>query len=222
MIRRAVGLLAVGALVLAGSLLAPIGVRANGVPTKVQLGYLEGLSNWGPQTAHGSLELLFAEGVVKLSATGMTRLDHQLYQGWLVKSETNDAIAIGRFNAAADGTVTFSGTLPPLADFGFDLFIITVEPDPDTSPAPSSDRSIGGRFSLVGSPTIDGSRPGLVNSGVTGGPSGTAGNGPNRLPETGDPTLLTDIVRFGALVLVAALSLAIGLRLGRARDGGAA
>lgn len=222
MIRRTALVLALVALAVLGPLFAPGRARANGVPTTVKLSYVEGLSNWGPQTAHGDLELLLAEGIIRISAAGMTHLDNQLYQGWLVKSETNDAIAVGRFNAAADGTVTFSSTLPPLADFGFDLFIITVEPDPDTSPAPTTDRSIGGRFSLVGSPTRDGIRPGQTGTGGAGGAAGANGSGPNRLPETGDPTMLTDTVRFGSLLLVIVLSLAVGVRFGRARDNGAA
>ena len=117
--------------------------RSNGVPTLVDLTYID-LSNSGPQDATGIAELIFAEGIVRVTADGLPQLSGELYQGWLVNSQVGDAISAGRFNADADDMISFQGTLPPIADFGFDLFILTVESEPDDAPQPTEQRSIGG------------------------------------------------------------------------------
>ncbi|TAJ18024.1 MAG: anti-sigma factor [Dehalococcoidia bacterium] len=205
--RRAASHARVALVVIAGIALLvaalPTTVRANGVPTPVNLSYID-LSNWGPRDATGVAELIFAEGIVRVQATGLPRLDGKQYQGWLVNSQAGDAISVGRFNADGSGKVSFKGTLPPIANFGFDLFIITVEPEPDEAPQPAADRSIGGYFSLTGQRGLDGNR------------SDTGGLlAPGALPNTGDTTLMTDIARFGALAAAMALSLFVGLRLGR-------
>lgn len=185
------------ALLLAVTPLSP--AAANGVPTPVKLSYID-LSNWGPQDASGRADLIFAEGIVRVTATGLSMLTNQLYQGWLVNSEQGDAISVGRFNAGPSGNVQYQGVLPPIANFGFDLFIITVESEPDDAPQASPDRSIGGYFSLVGQRAADGS---LV------------GGSPGQLPNTGDATLRTDLLRVGGLLAVMALSLFVGMRLNR-------
>ena len=181
--------------------------RANGLPTVVPLAYIEGLSNWGPLDASGELELSFSEGYATLTATGMPELTGGGYQGWLVNSESNDAISIGRFNADETEQVSFESTLPIISNFGFDLFIITVEPDPDDAPQPTSDRSIGGYFSLIEPDPGDSSS--LADAGAT--------QAPAELPNTGDATLATDAMRVGVLVAAMATALAVGLRLGRRR-----
>lgn len=180
--------------------------HANGVPTLVSLAYIPELSNWGPESATGEVELIFAEGFVRLAADGLPPLTAERYQGWIVNSQTNDAISVGRFNANLDGEVQFEGTLPPLADFGFDLFIVTVEAEPDDAPQPTANRSIGGRFSLVGVPAADGSNPESQQN------DGTA---PAQLPNTGDPTLVTDIGRVALLVGALAFSVVVALRIAR-------
>ncbi len=200
--RRAPALL-IGVAVLNVALAFPRTSYANGVPTVVELSYID-LSNWGPEDATGELELIFAEGIANVTARGMQTLSGRRYQGWLVNSESNDAISIGRFNADVLGNVLFQGILPPIADFGFDLFIITVEPEPDEAPQPTSDRSIGGTFSLIGPGSSDGANEASISQ-------------PNELPDTGDPTLITDIGRFGLLLGVMAVSVIVGVRLGRRR-----
>jgi hypothetical protein len=171
----------------------------------VPLAYIEGLSNWGPTDATGTVELSFAEGYARLDALGLPKLDSERYQGWIVNSESNDAISIGSFNADASEAIAYEGVLPVIADFGFDLFIITVEPDPDDAPQPTADRSIGGRFTLLGQVPGDGGTPGDVQT------------SPTQLPNTGDPTLVTDVARLSLLLAAIGLSLFIGLRLGRRR-----
>ena len=123
--------------------------RANGVPTLVKVGYIEGLSNWGPRDAGGTLELALGEGYAKLDVTGLPRLVNQKYQGWLVNSQSNDAVSIGTFNATAAGVIAHRGTLPAGSGFGFDLFIITVEPDPDDAPQPTAPTSALAQPSLA-------------------------------------------------------------------------
>ena len=108
--------------------------RSNGVPTLVNLNYID-LSNSGPEDASGVAELIFAEGIVRIDAEGLPMLSGERYQGWLVNSEQGDAISAGRFNADSEGVVSYEGVLPPLADFGFDLFILTIEPEPDDAPS---------------------------------------------------------------------------------------
>jgi len=176
--------------------------RGNGVPTLVDLRYID-LSNSGPEDASGVAELIFAEGIVRVDAQGMPMLNGELYQAWLVNSEAGDAISAGRFNADADGLVDYEGVLPPIADFGFDLFILTIEPEPDDAPQPTEQRTIGGYFTLIGAPGDDGSS------------SETALNQPGELPATGDFTLSSDLFRVGVLTVLMVASFAVALRLSR-------
>lgn len=189
-------------LLLAGPLTGT--ARANGVPTLVNLSYID-LSNWGPEEATGMAELLFAESLVRLEIDGLPELVNERYQGWLVNSEVGDAITVGQFNADGSGKVSYEGVLPPIADFGFDLLIVTVEPEPDDAPQPTAFRSVGGYFTLVGQPIEAGS--GSESSGAV--------NAPGELPATGDFTLKSDVVRLLLLLAVMGLSVFVGLRLGR-------
>ncbi|MCC6238652.1 MAG: hypothetical protein IT299_13915 [Dehalococcoidia bacterium] len=215
--------------VLATMLLAqgPTPGRANGVPTFVDLRYIEGLSNWGPQDATGRLELSFAEGYAKVQADRLPQLERERYQAWLVNSQTNAAISAGRFNADASGKAVLDGTLPLITDFGFDLFILTVEPEPDDAPQPTDRRAIGGRFALAsshegqqstGDVTNRAAQPSTGAAGSTsqrGTTPGDVSNRPAQLPTTGEAPLVPDVVR--GLMLLGAMLLtgAIGRRLGR-------
>lgn len=214
--RRALIVPALGVALALALVLAPATVaRANGVPMSVELAYMD-LSNFGSKTATGKAELMFAEGIVRVSVTGLPALTDQRYQAWLVNSEQGDAISAGRFNADASGNVKFEGTLPPISNFGFDLFILTVEPEPDDAPQPSNNRSIGGRFSLVGQRVADGQR----GEGVSPAGAGAAGAGvgaPSQLPNTGDSEWQMDVARAATLVAIMALSVFIGMRMSRRR-----
>ena len=180
--------------------------------TLVPLSYLAGLSNWGPEEAEGELELSFAEGYARLSVAGLPQLTSTVYQGWLVNSESNDAISIGRFNADASENISYEGTLPTITDFGFDLFLLTVEPEPDDAPQPTSNRSIGGRFALVGETPADDTTAGDVSDT----PSDVSTQ-PSELPDTGSADLLDDVKRTSLLIVAMALSVFAGVRLGRRR-----
>lgn len=226
---RALVVVAVGGAV-SVALAAQVPARANGVPTFVDLRYIEGLSNWGPTDATGRLELSFAEGYAKVRAERLPQLERERYQAWLVNSQTNAAISAGRFNADASGNAVLDGTLPLITDFGFDLFIITVEPEPDDAPQPTGRRTIGGRFALAsshegqrstGDVTNRATQPSTGAAGTTGGQSSTTqapgdvSNRPGQLPSTGEAPLLPDVVRGLMLLGAMVLSGVIGLRLGR-------
>lgn len=223
-----VRLLAPLALVVGLLLLVTTPVQANGVPQLVKLDFIEGVSNWGPEDAEGVLEFSFAEGILALEVVGLPRLVGQAYEGWLVRSSSNEAISVGQFNAATNGTAKYEVQLPPISDYSLDLFIITVESLADATTAPSQNRSIGGFFSVLQpqttepsrndtgsfSGTDDGTGPSL-QSGSESGASAEAANEasagasgqPGRLPETGDSESLFANVRGIALILVGAASL---------------
>ncbi len=147
--------------------------RANGVPLRIPLSYLAGLSNWGPTDASGSVEMSFAEGIVKLDAHGLPQLNGQQYQLWLVKSATNKAFSLGTFNADASGAVSYAGKISGIDGYDYDLVQITVEPVPDPDPAPAAQRSIGGFFTPI--KQVDNGTGGITSDVM-----------PATLPNTGD------------------------------------
>lgn len=148
--------------------------RANGVPLRIPLTYLAGLSNSGPTDARGEAELSFAEGLIRVDVRGLPRLTGEVYQVWLVKSGTNRAVAVGSFNTGPDGLGGYSGRMVGLEGYDYDLVILTIEPQPDPDPAPSGKRSIGVFFTLIQKPE-------------RGAPALAADTRPAELPKTGDP-----------------------------------
>jgi hypothetical protein len=146
---------------------------ANGVPLRVPLTYLAGLSNSGPADARGEAEISFAEGLIRVDVRGLPRLSGEVYQVWLAKSGTNRAVAVGSFNTGPDGLGGYSGRMAGLEGYDYDLVILTIEPQPDPDPAPSAKRSIGGFFTLIQKP----------EAGAT---AITADTRPAELPKTGD------------------------------------
>jgi hypothetical protein len=128
---------------------APHPARANGVPIRVPLSYLAGLSNWGPPEARGEAELSFAEALIRVDVRGLPALKNEQYQLWLGKSGTNKATPAGVFTVAPDGIGGYTGKLTGLDGYEYDLILITVEPSPDTDPAPTAKRSIGGFFTPI-------------------------------------------------------------------------
>ncbi len=218
-----------------GGLLALVAqpAHANGVPQLVKLTYLEDLSSWGPKDAEGVLEFSFAEGFLSLEAVGLPRLVGQAYEGWLVRSATNEAISVGQFNAGSDNQASYDVRLPRISDYSLDLFIVTVESLSDPSEGPSEQRSIGGFFSVLDpvaeesqhsetgelsdqdrsatAPDAEGSDAGTQSS-AAGDPSGDAGaqsgaDAPTRLPETGDAESFISSVRGLALIVAGGVAL---------------
>lgn len=124
-------------------------VHANGVPIRLPLTYLSGLSNWGPPEARGDAELSFSEATVRIDARGLPVLRDEMYQLWLVKSGTNKAAALATFNAGADGIAAYTGKLTGVEGYDYDLLMLTVEPVNDPDAAPSGKRSLGGFFTPI-------------------------------------------------------------------------
>ncbi len=205
--RRLAVLLAVAVV---AALVPLAGARANGVPQKVQLAWLPGLSNYGPQDAAGEAEVSYAEASVRVRARGLPQLHGSRYELWLVRSSKNVSLSAGKFNANADGTVDYAGTLHGLDNrYDWDLVILTVEPNPDPDPAPSDRRSIGGYFQLVQAPSpATGSRPGDTM--------------PATLPQTGGPVPgRGDIIRLAVLWGTVLGGIAVVVLVGRTGRKGA-
>ncbi len=205
-------------LALAAALLAFPSPRAgaNGVPQLVKLTYLDSISTWGPEDAEGVLEFSFAEGFLSIDAVGLPRLVGQAYEGWLVRSSSNEALSVGQFNAQADGTARYEAQLPPITDYSLDLFIITVQSLTDPIEVPSQQRSIGGFFSVLQPREDEGSRIdtgplqglGSSSSSSDGSEAGSGGEtAPGRLPETGDRESFLAGVRGIALIAGGAIAL---------------
>ncbi len=128
---------------------APLSASANGVPQRIQLTYQPGLSNWGPQDAHGEAELSYAEMVVHLTASGLPALSGESYSLWLANSTTNKAVPVGTLAGAPDGSVAYDGKLTNLDGYDYDLLMVTVQPGDGSGSAPSAKRSIGGFFTAI-------------------------------------------------------------------------
>lgn len=131
---------------LAAALQVPAaGALANGTPVRVVLGYMPGVSNWGPTDAAGVAELVFQEGEVRLSVVGLPRLSEGAYNIWLLQTAGGRSYNLGRFNARPDGTARLDYVLPePIPEENWDLMLISVEGG--EVPAPGSRRSIAGRI----------------------------------------------------------------------------
>ena len=136
--------------------------------------------------------------------------------GWLAGS---DMVSVGKFNTDADATTRYRIIMERLPARKYDLFVISVEPDPD--PSASADRrfSIGGYFSDmlptathgVGGATQPAATP---QAGITGTPRPTgtvpstpgAAPLPKELPATGE--FVPDSGAQGLLLLALGATLA--------------
>ncbi|MER3399018.1 MAG: hypothetical protein C4315_08120 [Chloroflexota bacterium] len=117
---------------------------ANGTPVRVVLGYMSGVSNWGPTDAAGVAELVFQEGEVRLSVVGLPRLSEGAYNIWLLRTADGRSYNLGRFNTGPDRTARLDYVLPePIPEEHWDLMLISVEDG--TPPVPGPRRSIAGR-----------------------------------------------------------------------------
>jgi hypothetical protein len=188
------------------AVIAPAGpALANGTPIRITLQYLNGVSNFGPQNATGTAELITSEGEVRLQAVGLQKLaDTEEYAVWISTPNPDDRMRLGAFQAN-DGGV---GRLDIVVQSGipekdWDLMVLTVEAKGSQPQTPSEKRAIAGRFSMS--------------------PSG-GGNAPRVLPNTGGDTPTTGVPPSGLLglsnggtILLALLVVGgIGFALGRA------
>lgn len=180
--------------------LVPGRARANGVPARIQLSYLANLSNFGPSDATGEAELSYAEGIVRLNARGLQALSNGSYELWLVKSSTNAGIGIGFFTAGGDGSAAYSGKLPQLTSYDYDLVLVTAQPTADATLPPATDRAIGGFFTPIQKPDTNA----LITSDTQ----------PATLPNTGDAPAAAAAPRTGSTAArheAAAALFAVGL-----------
>lgn len=159
------------------AVVAAPGALANGGAVKVPLKYLPSVSNWGPTAATGIGSVDVSDGEVIVTASGLPQLAAERYEGWLITG--SDLVSVGRFNADASSAIQFRVVLERLPARKYDLFLITVEPEPDNDPKPSAQRTIGGYFNpMMGTPT--GSPSGTGNPT----PGGQTGSTPGSLPGT--------------------------------------
>ncbi len=198
---------------IAAAWLAPPPAAANGMPVRVVLGYMPGVSNWGPTDAAGVAELVFKEGEVRLSVAGLPRLGSETYNIWLLKMAAGAAYNLGRFNVGPDGTARLDYVLPePIPEENWDLLLISVE---DAAPAaPGPRRSIAGR---IEPPEGRGPAPAeLPRTGGDAAPPAAAPGGPaaSAAPGAG---LALPLVAFGGAALGAVLGGGAGFILARRR-----
>ena len=118
-------------------LVVPSTAFANGTPIKILLTKINGVTNFGSPNAKGVAEITLVEGDAKLTVTQLDRLTNELYQAWLVNTKTGERVPIGKFNTTADGTAVVNSVVT-LGNKEYDLFAITVEPEPDPSPEADS------------------------------------------------------------------------------------
>ena len=121
--------------------------QANGTPVTIVLSYLEGVSNTGPTNATGVAELTTKEGELHLKTTGLPRLTGEEYDVWIVNTNNQQRLALGRFNSTDDGrgTLDVTGTRE-IPDSGWSLMMLTIETAGAADTAPSNRHSIAGRF----------------------------------------------------------------------------
>jgi LPXTG-motif cell wall-anchored protein len=143
-----------------GGVLLSTPARANGTPITIVLSYLEGVSNWGPTNATGVAELVTREGEVHLKTTGLPRLTGEEYDVWIVNTNSQQRLSLGRFNSADDGrgALDVAGARE-IPDSGWNLMMLSVEATGTASTAPSNRHTIAGRFPNPSDPQA---RPGTL------------------------------------------------------------
>lgn len=119
---------------------------ANGVPVKIPLSYLQGVSNWGSKGATGIAEVAIGEAYVKVDAVALEPLNGEVYFGWLINTETGDLFAVGPISDGSGGAAHFSRDYQKIPDKGYNLFLVSVETSGSNPSAPSSKRSIAGFY----------------------------------------------------------------------------
>jgi hypothetical protein len=165
---------------------------ANGAPIKIQLSRLSGVVNFGGRNdARGEVQITAVEGDVTITVVGLERLTSELYQGWLFNTKTGEQLPVAKFNVTADGTAK-NQSIIALGNKEFDLFVLTVEPEPDPSPNADSRIVLAGYWpgrepaslqATVAAPAAAATPPATVPSGAT----IVSTQPPIGLPRTGGP-----------------------------------
>ncbi len=104
--------------------------------------------------------LITGNGTVSLTVSGLEATAGQHYEGWLIT--TNGPVSTGRFNINGSGNIDIvdvtgavqSSTTSTTSDFSYaengnkiSAFVLTIEPNGDSDPAPSNVHYVGGNFS---------------------------------------------------------------------------
>ncbi|HZG00483.1 MAG TPA: hypothetical protein VEY71_05745 [Chitinophagales bacterium] len=87
-----------------------------------------------------------AKTKLDLNFSGLQRLDNARYEGWIIVN--GEAISTGKFNITPSGQMAphvFNVNSSDLEDAT--MFVLTIEPQPDVSPAPSGIKILAGTFS---------------------------------------------------------------------------
>ncbi|MCL5256758.1 MAG: hypothetical protein M1319_03055 [Chloroflexi bacterium] len=165
---------------------------ANGVPVKLILTYLTGYSNWGPTGAAGVADIGVRDGYAHITATGLPQLPEDMYEGWLVNTNTNQTFSVGKFNADANGKIDYNAEFDKIPDLSYNFFIISVEPKNDPDPAADARKSIAGFY-----------------------PAHNTTQDPAQLPQTGEATPLYGLGEMLAVGGGLLLTLCAGVVVGR-------
>jgi hypothetical protein len=166
-------------------------VGANGVPQLVKLVYLEGVSNFGPQNAEGVLEFSFAEAYARVDVKNLPPAQDYVYEGWMTRPDGGQ-LRVGELTLDASGIGTLATKLEALDSYDYNLFVVTGRPASAAGDSLPAERSIAGRFTVVGEDAA--SVPGEVR--------------PRQLPDTGERPAGAGNHR---LAIALALGAAVGL-----------
>jgi len=195
MLRRAVALSGLGALVLLSLVSQAGGARANGVPQLVKLTYLSGVSNWGPQDAEGVLEFSFAEAYARVDVKNLKPAAGITYEGWLTGGG-GQPLLVGAIAPSSDGIGVLQTRLQGLKRYDYTVFVVAARgPNSATGQLPS-DISIAGRFTVI-QDTAGTPNPGDIQAGT---------GRPVQLPNTGQAVPPTTLQRLGRTFMVIAVA----------------
>jgi hypothetical protein len=104
----------------------------------VPLKYIPGRSDAGPKDATGTLTIIPSSNTIIVDVKGLPPIAGKVFEVWLLPGADSG----GRFNTAADGTAHFEQQIK--GDLKkYNQIMLTIEPEPDDSPKPSSEHSIG-------------------------------------------------------------------------------
>jgi hypothetical protein len=166
------------ALLSAAALLFGAGAaHANGVPQRIRLAYLDGVSNWGPKDAEGVVSLSFAEAYARIDVSRLVAEPGFVYEAWLVNPAGN-ALFVGALTVDGSGVGGAEAKINGLERYDYDLFVITARSATTPAGTLPNEKSIAGRFA----PPQD--TP--VSQGAGDQQQNQSGNVPRVLPETGE------------------------------------
>jgi hypothetical protein len=109
----------------------------------IPLSYLDGESNAGPTDATGSASVDTTTGRVEIVVEGLPKVPGEAYEGWLAGGGESP-VSTGVFRTDASGGGASEITLGDLSGTSYTKVVITIEPDPDTDPAPDARHSLAG------------------------------------------------------------------------------